>query len=237
MAYQGIFFDLGWTLMKPRRSWFLTDLFYELFPNIAKAPALDAAFVSCLPILHDNHKIDTLDQEEAQFLRFYQAVFEKLSFSAPDDTAIRYLAHDKVYNFKNYIFFEDALPVLTRLKQHYKLGVISDTWPSAVCFLKDAGLYELFDSFTFSYQFGVFKPEPILYQHALLEINLPPAQTIFVDDNPKCLEGARQQGILPIQILNNPNAQPAPQMWQVKNLTALESILVSYNVSNAKRLT
>jgi ribonuclease HI len=31
----------------------------------------------------------------------------------------------------NYVFYEDSKPVLERLKGTYRLGVISDTWPSA----------------------------------------------------------------------------------------------------------
>lgn len=212
--------------MQPRRSWFITDLFSEMLPASMEENALDSALETAMPILDENHRMDTLEQEEQQFFLFYQAVLHQLSCPELNDSHAKELAHDKVYNYQNYIFFADALPVLRRLKQHFKLGVISDTWPSAVHFLKDAGLYDLFDCFTFSYQLGVFKPDPALYQHALSGMGLPAEKTIFVDDCPDCLRGAKAHGILPIQILNKPGLQPAPQLLHAKNLTALESLVM-----------
>lgn len=226
MTYKGIFFDIGWTLMKPRRSWFITDLFAQMLPTSIDENMLESALETAMPILDENHRMDTLAQEEQQFFLFYQTVLNQLPQLGLDENSAKDLAHDKVYNYQNYIFFTDALPVLRQLKQHFKLGIISDTWPSAIYFLKDAGLYDLFDSFTFSYQLGLFKPDPALYQHALEGLGLPADQTIFVDDCPDCLEGAKAHGILPIQILNKPGLQPAPQFLHAKNLTVLESLIM-----------
>lgn len=225
MNYKGIFFDIGWTLMRPRRSWFLSDFLYDMLPSETSEDIFAQAFESAMYILDDNHKMDTLQQEEQQFFLFYQAVFAQLPHLGLGESAAKAVAHDKVFNYRNYIFFEDALPVLTRLKRKFRLGVISDTWPSATEFLKGAGLYDLFDSITFSCQLGVFKPDPVLYNHALAGLGLPPEKTFFVDDCPECLEGAKECGILPIQILNKPGLQPAPQLLHANNLTDLEILL------------
>lgn len=226
MKFQGIFFDIGWTLMKPRRDWFLSDFLYDMLPPHIQEEALEQAFQSAMYILNENHKMETLEQEEDRFFLFYQAVFAQLPQLGLNDTAARAVAHDKVYNYRNYRFFEDALPVLTRLKQQFRLGVISDTWPSATNFLKDAGLYDLFDSITFSCQLGVFKPDAALYRHVLSGLGLPPEQTIFVDDCPECLAGAAALGILPIQILNKPNLQPGPKFLHANSLTELETLIL-----------
>lgn len=226
MNYKGIFFDIGWTLMQPSRSWFLSDFLYNLLPAHLHEDDLVQAFDSAMYILDENHKMDTLEQEETQFFQFYQAVFTQLPQLGLDSSAAKAVAHDKVYNYKNYQFFADARPVLTRLKQHFQLGVISDTWPSATNFLKDAGLYDLFDSITFSCQLGVFKPDAALYQHALSGLGLPAEQTIFIDDCPECLAGAAAQGILPIQILNKPGLTPSPHFLHADNLTELEALIM-----------
>lgn len=115
--------------------------------------------------------------------------------------------------------------MLTRLKQKFRLGIISDTWPSAMEFLKAAGLFDLFDSITFSCQLGIFKPDAALYQHALAGLGLPPEQTIFVDDCPECLEGAKNQGIFPIQMVHKPGLHPSQQFFHAKSLTELETLL------------
>lgn len=227
MKNQGIFFDIGWTLMRPRRSWFLSDYLYHMLPTDIAEDTLSPAFDASMFILDEQHKMQTLEQEEYRFFLFYQEVFAHLPQLGLDADAAKAVAHDKVYNYNNYIFFEDALPVLARLKQHFRLGIISDTWPSAAEFLKDAGLYDLFDSITFSCELGVFKPDAVLYQHALAGLGLPPEKTIFVDDCPECLAGAEVHRILPIQILNKPGLKPASQFLHAKDLTELEILVMN----------
>ena len=226
MKYKGIFFDIGWTLMQPTRSWFLSDLFYKMAPSenlndVRIAEAMEKA----MPILDENHRMDTTEEEERQFYLFYQHLLNQLPELQLGNRAARLLAYDKVYNYKNYTFFPDVLPVLTQLKQHYRLGIISDTWPSAVGFLKDAGIYELFDHFTFSYQLGVFKPDPQMYQHAINGLGLPAQETLFVDDCLECLQGAATAGITPIQMLKKPGAESSPDIMAVNSMTELLSLL------------
>lgn len=226
MAYRGIFFDIGWTLMRPRRSWFLTDLFFEMTEGKELDPSvLQTALDASIPILNQHHRMDTYQEEEAQFQRFYQALLANLPSLCLESQAAAMLAHDKVYNYSNYIFFEDALPVLATLSSEYRLGIISDTWPSATGFLKDVGLYPLFDSITFSCNLGVFKPDPKLYQHALNSMDLPASSTLFVDDNPACLAGAEKAGILPVQICCNPDAPPPEYSLHISSLSQLPKLL------------
>ena len=125
---KGIFFDIGWTLMRPKREWFLTDLFYSLVPEADKYQSkIEQAMVSAMWILDQNHRMDTLEQEETQFRQFYSSLLSAIpELKLGDDAAVA-LAHDKVYNYQNYVFFPDAVPVLSDLKTEYKIGIISDT--------------------------------------------------------------------------------------------------------------
>ncbi len=60
---KGIFFDIGWTLMRPKREWFLTDLFYSLVPEADKYQSkIEQAMGSAMWILDQNHRMDTLEQ-------------------------------------------------------------------------------------------------------------------------------------------------------------------------------
>lgn len=224
MGYQGIFFDIGWTLMRPRRSWFFSDIFYALAAPVSEEQ-LERAATAAMPILDHNHRMDTRLEEEQQFEKFYQAIQRQLPELSLSAEAVHLIAHDKVYNYQNYIFFDDVRPVLERLKHTYRLGIISDTWPSAEYFLKENGLYELFDSITFSCQLGVFKPDQQMYQHALQSMALPAEQTIFVDDSLSCLRGAMEAGITPIQMCAKPNCATAPDILAVGSMTELEQLL------------
>ena len=214
MTYRGIFFDIGWTLMYPRKSWFLTDLFYEMVtPDKLALTDISTALQTSMPVLTKHHRMDTLDQEEKQFRQFYRTFLSNVPTLGLDNHAADILAHDKVYNNENYIFFEDVLPILIELKGSYRLGIISDTWPSAINRLKHAGIYELFDSITFSYQLGIFRPDSRIYKQALYSMGLPAHQTILVDDSPENLSGVADEGIFPIQICASPDS-PTPNCFQ-----------------------
>ena len=75
---------------------------------------------------------------------------------------------------------------------------ISDTWPSIVPQLEHAGILPYFDCLTFSYQLGLFKPDPQLFRDALTKMGLPAGETVFVDDLVKNLESAAALGIHPV---------------------------------------
>lgn len=226
MKYKGIFFDIGWTLMKPQRSWFFSDLFYSFVGDgQLSQERLDWAAEKAMPILDNDHRMDTLEQEEQQFRKFYCSVLTNLPAVGLGAECANMLAHDKVYNFRNYVFFEDVKPVLERLRGSYRLGVISDTWPSSEYFLKEHEIYDLFDSITFSCQLGVFKPDPQMYQHALQSIGLPAEQTIFVDDSLSCLRGAADKGITPIQMRKKEGLAQDSTILSVGSMTELEHIL------------
>lgn len=69
MGFRGIFFDIGWTLMKPRRSWFFSELFFARTAPVSDAQLNEAADAA-MPILEHDHRMDSLQQEESQFLSF-----------------------------------------------------------------------------------------------------------------------------------------------------------------------
>lgn len=40
------------------------------------------------------------------------------------------MAEDLVFNTKKYAFYEDAFVIIPKLKEKYKLGIVSDAWSS-----------------------------------------------------------------------------------------------------------
>jgi putative hydrolase of the HAD superfamily len=56
-----------------------------------------------------------------------------------------------------------------------------------------------FDVLVWSYQLGMAKPEPAIYQHTLRELGIEPGEALFIDDRLVNIEAARalgMQGIL-----------------------------------------
>jgi putative hydrolase of the HAD superfamily len=57
------------------------------------------------------------------------------------------------------------------------------------------GFLDHFDHVTFSYELLSAKPEPAIYRHAIEGQNVTPEETLFLDDRPENIAGARDLGM------------------------------------------
>lgn len=202
---KGVFLDLGWTIFRPANdNWFINQKVLE-FTSLQAIENLstdkrNAAFDKALEYLDDNHCLFTEDEEIEQFTEFYKIISTDLpELGIPFEQAEE-IAKFKVTDTSNYIFFEKSRETLLKLKEKYKLGIISDTWPSADRILASGGVKNLFDVKTYSCNVGTWKPNEKMYYNALKQMGLPPEQTVFVDDWEPNLDGAALCGIKPILI-------------------------------------
>ena len=227
---KGIFFDLGWTLIAPQSGdWMFSAFAQGAFPpgKLAALPQerVVAARKAGMEYLDTHHLLSTMEEEYALFQQYYTKMAEALPERGVSGQDIRAVAEDKVYNKGNYTIFPDALPTLKALRGRYKLGVISDTWPSIVPVLEDFGLLPYFDCITFSYELGVYKPHPRMYADALSKMGLPPEQAVFVDDFTGNLEGAQRAGIQPVLIQAKPGPDDTQEMVKVGRVSGLLEVL------------
>jgi putative hydrolase of the HAD superfamily len=86
--------------------------------------------------------------------------------------------------------------LLRRLHTRYLLYLLSDTNEIHFGYVRERlGLLRIFQDFIVSYQVGVMKPDPRIYQEALRRSNLPATSCVFVDDRPGNIEGAARVGL------------------------------------------
>jgi putative hydrolase of the HAD superfamily len=57
------------------------------------------------------------------------------------------------------------------------------------------GFLDHFDQVTFSCEFGVIKPRPEIYRHAVEDLQIAPAEALFIDDRPQNIDGAQAVGL------------------------------------------
>ncbi len=214
---KGIFFDLGWTLVyPPSGDWEFTQpaqkLFnWEVYQSLPKERTA-AVRKEANDYLEAHHHISTLEEEYDRMLQYFTIVAQKLPELGATRQDIEATALEKVYQSQHtYNLMEDAIPTLEALKGRYKLGIISDTWPSIVPVLERFGILPYFDAITYSFQLGCFKPNPRMFQDALSKMGLPAQECVFIDDVARNLEGAAKVGIQPVQIRVKPDADPCPQ--------------------------
>lgn len=80
--------------------------------------------------VHKILKVSTEEEEFLMFKEFYKIVLNEIKYPVIDDNILNALAKDNVYNDEKFLFFDDVEPMLKELVKKYKVGVVSDTWPS-----------------------------------------------------------------------------------------------------------
>ena len=150
--------------------------------------------------LHNAGKLQTLKDEEDAFTDFYYVLVNEAGLSMDRNTA-NIISRDRTYVYDGkYILTDSVHPVLDALKrQGYRLGVLSDTWPSIVPMMQHFNLEQYFDACTYSYEVRAFKPDREIYEDALKKLGLPGEETVFIDDVERNLDGAAALGIHGIQ--------------------------------------
>jgi len=219
-----IFFDIGQTLLyPPNGDWVFTPMFMKIAGEkftCIPAEKIEEVRRKGYCYLNEDHRMSTIEEEFLQFFHFYEIVSDDLALRLSHDD-IRAITEDKVKNMKNMTPYPDALHVVRTLSEKFRLGIISDTWPSINNHLKNCGIYDYISTFTYSYMFGVLKPDDRLYVDALSKCCVAPEQTVFVDDVVKNLDGASKHGITPILIAAEPASDVSCEYRRIHRLTEL----------------
>lgn len=219
-----IFFDVGYTLDYPASGdWMFTKKFYEIVGDrLSKysSEEIQKARELSLEYLEKNHLVKNTEEEYHQFIRYYSDISKNLNISLTDEE-VRAIAYDRTNNMDNYIVYPDAKEVLEVLCLSYKLGIISDTWPSIEQQLCTIGVRDFFSTTTYSCELGKFKPDEALYIDALRKCGCKAEETVFIDDSVRNLEGAAKLGITPILIAANPASDIDSPYLKIHTLSEL----------------
>jgi putative hydrolase of the HAD superfamily len=98
---------------------------------------------------------------------------------------------------------EDAPPVLQKLKEKYKLGVVSNFAIPECCWklLEKFGLKDFLDIVVISGEVNRRKPSPEIFEKALKALNVEASRVVFVGDMPSLdIEGPKNVGMKAILI-------------------------------------
>lgn len=205
---KGILFDSGKVLNKPSSGhWFISPEFFqyvdeEKFKHVDKKK-VSLAFKKANEYINEQNVVADKESEYNFFVNFYKIFLQNLHELNTDDKIAEMLANDLVYNAEKYEFYDDAIKVIPKLKEKYKLGIVSDAWPSLLDVYANKNLDGYFDCIVISSILGVTKPNPKMYQTALNELELSPQEVIFIDDNLQNCKGAIKLGMNSILLCRN----------------------------------
>jgi len=91
---------------------------------------------------------------------------------------------------------EEVMALVQNLyDQECLLALLSNIREDEAFIIHKCGYYDYFDPVLLSYATGFEKPDAPAYQRLIDELQLPPEEIFFVDDNLKNVEGALQMGI------------------------------------------
>jgi len=144
-------------------------------------------------ILKDDLWISRPEQEDRFWTDYYRMMVERLGLTG-DVKRLAQELKEKTFWVDWTFVYPDAIPVLKALKGRYKLGVISNAYPSMQDALDFTNLTPFMDSITLSAYVGVAKPHPLIYETALKSLGVEAAESIFVDDVEENIRAAEEMG-------------------------------------------
>lgn len=101
--------------------------------------------------------------------------------------------------------FDHVLPEVYELlrdlrSKGLKLAILSNCSSEEVMVLRDSALCEYFDEIILSYEAGMKKPDPGIYEEAVRRLGVRSCECLFVGDGGSNeLEGAKKAGMTPVQ--------------------------------------
>jgi len=143
---------------------------------------------------------------------FWEQICSELNVPKPDIPSLWAEAFEAAYIPRN-----DMFSMAASLQENgYRTAILSNTeLPAMQYFLQQR--YDMFDVLVFSCAEGVKKPDRKIYELTLEKLGSLPEQSVFIDDNPEYINGAKEVGI---------NTVLFQSVGQVKNELARLSIKI-----------
>ena len=106
--------------------------------------------------------------------------------------------------------------LVTRLKNKYKLAVLSNSDLLNSQNYTKKGWYKYFDALILSHEIGILKPQKEIYEIAVEKLNSKPEECLFIDDQEDCLKPAREMGMSTILFKSIPQLKEELRKKDIK---------------------
>ena len=100
----------------------------------------------------------------------------------------------------------EIFPLINVLKSHYRLCLLSNT--NQIHFeaiQRDVPILSEFEAFFLSFQIGVRKPDPAIFQKAIEFVKVMPEECVYIDDMESFIDAAKGLGMNGIVFKDVPN--------------------------------
>src|SRR6266566_181414 len=177
MSIKALFFDVGNTLLFPNHEEMLRPLHErQIFPTAELLQKIER---------QTKREFDLLQESDSAvdhgFWRiYYSHLLEKLGLS--DDAICAALVSATRLSANWCGIRPRTNEVLTRLAEHYRLGVISNADGKIADVLNRCGIAGCFESITDSGIVGKEKPHPAIFEAAVRSLGVAPTDSLYIGD-------------------------------------------------------
>lgn len=169
----------------------------------------------------------TPEQEEAFWWRWGETMLAEFGMTdgakAARELCARYPYHTMLEAYPEVAATLDALKA-----RNYRLGVISNTFPSLEASIDAMGFAQFFEAFISSALIGASKPDPRIYQAALDSLGVRASESVFVDDVRENADAARDMGFSAFR-LDRQSEHADCDNWTIHSLTDLVDYLEEHD--------
>lgn len=199
---KAVIFDYGGTLAESKTPW---DIVSE---KAVKRLSIDNVDVKAIDF--QNAVMDTvewrrtihMEGKEVDSHEFFNHALGILGHSTVRDTTDE--LEMIVYESSETEWLADLETLLSSLSKNYKLALLSNAWLEAPRqILRDKGYGRWFDVMVCSYDIGIPKPDPRIFQHTLSLLDVEASEAVMIGDSIKAdIKGAINAGLKAVWVDN-----------------------------------
>jgi epoxide hydrolase-like predicted phosphatase len=98
---------------------------------------------------------------------------------------------------------QDLINYLRNLRPKYKTALLSNAWDDLRQMIEELWKFDdAFDQIVISAEVGLVKPDRLIYEKVLSDLDVKPAEAVFVDDFPENIAGAEAVGLAVIRFIS-----------------------------------
>ena len=199
MTIRAVYFDFGGVIVRTEFQ----------APRQHLAERLGMEYESLIKVVFDSETAIQATMGQISEDEHWAAVMRRLHLPESDAQAIQ----DEF--FAGDIIDTNLLDFMRGLRKKVKVGLISNAWSGLRPYMISHKFADAFDSMIISAEAGVAKPGPDIYQIALEKLGVAPPESVFLDDFPENVAGARAIGMQAIHFI-----QPEQALKELKRLLA-----------------
>ena len=199
MTIRAVFFDLGGVIARTEQ--------HEPRTNLAHS--LDMTYADIEKLVFENESSKQASLGLITETQHWQNVAKSLNQPDSEIGRLRteFFAGDRIDL--------ELVNLMRSLRPAIKVGLISNAWSELRTWIIAQDFADAFDDMVISAEVGFAKPDARIYQAALQNLQVLPAESIFLDDMSRNVEAARKIGMHAIHFV-----QPDLAIAELKTLLA-----------------